>query len=318
MTETAQPKWTPRELVAEWRKEAAEWHRVANFYDDRDGHDAADHQDGLAAQLEAALNATEPVLTRGSDGELYEHRVKGSASSVATVIVGHTGVGHASSIRREDCPTCTPQPEYPAPAECPTCIGDGLVECPTCGPHAPTPPARSDQDSTILNVESVEGLLARKDNLCPPDDVEMHERSPYKPFVDLIREFAVALRLEREERQRVEEAYNERDAAFRADLATVTAERDGFHDLFDQTADIVLDQYERSERAEDRLHKVRAKVKASTEREGRLREALNESARGRHDLHEEDAASVSTFEDCTTSACADALSALLATQRTKP
>ena len=28
---------------------------------------------------------------------------------------GHAGEGHASSIRREDCPQCSPNPEHPAP-----------------------------------------------------------------------------------------------------------------------------------------------------------------------------------------------------------
>ena len=74
-------------------------------------------------------------------------------------------------LRRTDCPNCMGQRTFGL-ENCTVCHGTG---------HAPADP-------------DVEGLLERKLNLCPPDDVEMHAQSPHKPLVDLIRDFANTLR----------------------------------------------------------------------------------------------------------------------------
>ena len=77
--------------------------------------------------------------------------------------VGHAGEGHASSIRREDCPQCSPNPEHPAPGV------EGVLE-----PMSPTElaelrlclsPNATSRVESILNREGIARLLATVDDL---------------------------------------------------------------------------------------------------------------------------------------------------------
>lgn len=125
-----------------------------------------------------------PILTQGADGELHEQHVVGSP----------------------DCPPCA-QHRSPARSEHP--VVRQRYEHPEF-----FAPAHSE----------VGGLLARAKKLCPPDDVEMRPPSPYKPFVDLIRDLAAALRREGEQHQ-----WWERNATWWHDTCEQAwKERDGY------------------------------------------------------------------------------------------